>query len=51
MTQKERRTYLIKELLYEQPQYAGMEIPADGQEQKNLLRSLFDYSNAWEPSI
>lgn len=42
MTQKERRIYLIKELLHEQPQYADMEIPADGQEQKNLLRSLFN---------
>lgn len=42
MTQKERRIYLIKELLYEQPRYADMEIPADGQEQKNLLRSLFN---------
>lgn len=42
MTQKERRIYLIKELLREQPQYDGMEIPTDGQEQKNLLRSLFN---------
>lgn len=42
MTQKERRIYLIKELLHEQPQYADMEIPADEQEQKNLLRSLFN---------
>lgn len=42
MTQKERRIYLIKELLHEQPQYAGMEIPSDEQEQKILLRSLFN---------
>ena len=42
MTQKERRIYLIKKLLHEQPQYADMEIPADGQGQKNLLRSLFN---------
>lgn len=42
MTQEERRIYLIKALLYEQPQYAGMEIPAGRQEQKDLLRSLFN---------
>lgn len=42
MTQSERRTYLIRELLKEQPQYAGMEIPAGAQEQKRLLRSLFN---------
>lgn len=42
MTQEERRLYLIKELLYEQPGYGNMEIPMDEQEQKNLLRSLFN---------
>lgn len=42
MTQAERRIYLIKELLREQPRYADMKIPADEQEQKNLLRSLFN---------
>lgn len=42
MTQKERRLYLIKELLHEQPGYGNMEIPADEREQKNLLRSLFN---------
>lgn len=42
MTQEERRLYLIRELLREQPEYAGMEIPADEQEQKDLLRSLFN---------
>lgn len=42
MTQKERRIYLIKGLLHEQQQYAGMGIPADEQEQKNLLRFLFN---------
>ena len=42
MTQEERRIYLIKELLREQPGYADMEIPTDEQEQKNLLRSLFN---------
>lgn len=42
MTQAERRYYLIKELLKEQPQYQGMEIPEREQEQKHLLRSLFN---------
>lgn len=42
MTQEERRLYLIRELLREQPEYADMEIPADEQQQKNLLRSLFN---------
>lgn len=42
MTQTERRIFLIKELLSEQPQYSDMIIPADEQWQKNLLRSLFN---------
>lgn len=42
MTQAERRIFLIKELLREQPRYSDMEIPADEQEQKRLLRSLFN---------
>lgn len=42
MTQAERRNYLIKEMLKEQPQYEGMEIPEREQEQKHLLRSLFN---------
>lgn len=42
MTQTERRLYLIKELLREQPRYRAMDIPDDIQEQKNLLRSLFN---------
>ena len=42
MTQAERRLYLIKELLKEQPQYAGVEIPKDDKGQKCLLRSLFN---------
>lgn len=32
----------MKELLHEQLRYADMEIPADEQKQKNLLRSLFN---------
>ena len=47
MTQKERRIYLIKELLNEQREYGGPwhedpDIPADEQAQKRLLRSLFN---------
>ena len=40
MTQTERRIYLIKELLAEQPRYYGIQIPTDPGEQNNLLRSL-----------
>ncbi len=42
MTQPERRKFLIERMLREQPQYSGMEIPVEEQEQKNLLRSLFN---------
>ena len=42
MTQQQRRLYLIQELLKEQPQYQGMEIPQEEQGQKQLLRSLFN---------
>ena len=42
MTQTERRIYLIQSLLKEQPRYADISIPAGEQEQKNLLRSLFN---------
>lgn len=42
MTQKDRRIYLIRELLEEKPEYRGMEIPAEETEQKRLLRSLFN---------
>lgn len=42
MTQKERRIYLIEKLLKEQKQYLNVKIPQDEQEQKNLLRSLFN---------
>ena len=42
MTQTERRKYLIQELLREQPQYRNIEIPESAQDQKNLLRSLFN---------
>ena len=42
MDHEEKRLYLIKYLLAEQPGYKGMEIPADAEEQKRLLRSLFN---------
>lgn len=42
MNQTERRIFLIKELLSEQPKYANMQIPANTDEQKKLLRSLFN---------
>ncbi len=42
MTQSERRKFLIAALLKEQPQYSKTEIPSREQEQKILLRSLFN---------
>ncbi|MCM1127888.1 MAG: protein-ADP-ribose hydrolase [Lachnospiraceae bacterium] len=42
MNQSEKRIYLIKELLSEQPMYQGMEIPDNAEEQKRLLRSLMN---------
>lgn len=42
MTQTERRIYLIQELLREHPSYSNIKIPANEQDQKNLLRSLFN---------
>ncbi len=42
MTQDERRIYLIRALLSEEAQYKGMEIPTDLQQQKRLLRALFN---------
>ncbi len=42
MDQSEKRLYLIKELLREQPQYADIRIPKSENKQKNLLRSLFN---------
>lgn len=40
MTQEERRLYLIRALLAENPAYREMPIPADAAEQKYLLRGL-----------
>ena len=42
MTQTEKRLFLIKELLKEQPQYRDIEIPQNTKEQKQLLRALFN---------
>lgn len=42
MTQSEKRIYLIGSLLDEQPQYRDMEIPQNEQEQRQLLRALFN---------
>ena len=42
MTQKERREYLIRYLLKENIQYTNMEVPVREDEQKQLLRALFN---------
>ena len=42
MTQSERRIYLLRELLKEQPRYQDIQIPAGKQEQQHLLRALFN---------
>lgn len=42
MTQKEKRIYLIEELLKEHTTKRDIKIPENEQEQKNLLRSLFN---------
>lgn len=42
MTQVERRNYLIRYLLAEQPEYRNLTIPESDVEQKRLLRALFN---------
>ena len=42
MTQAERRLYLIRELLKENPRYENIEVPADQEQQWRLLRSLMN---------
>ena len=42
MKQEERRLYLIRELLHEQPRFRNIEIAKDHAEQKKLLRSLMN---------
>ena len=42
MTQSQRREYLIRCLLQERPEYAGLPIPMGEEEQRRLLRSLMN---------
>ena len=42
MNQSEKRLYLIKRLLKEQPRYSNMQIPVDTAKQKSMLRSLMN---------
>ncbi len=42
LTREEQRLYLIKFLLNESPRYSKLEIPTDEDEQKDLLRALFN---------
>ncbi len=42
MNQNERRQYLIRYLLAEDPQYSGIAIPENTSAQKQLLRALFN---------
>ena len=42
MNQTEKRRFLIRSLLNEQPRYRGMEIPDTEAEQKRMLRSLLN---------
>lgn len=42
MKQAERRLFLIRSLLDEQPQYAGTAVPSDEGERRRLLRSLMN---------
>jgi hypothetical protein len=42
MTHEEKRIHLINSLLTEQPRYRNIEIPADVQGQKDLLRTLMN---------
>ena len=42
MNQTERREYLIRELLKEEPRYQRVSVPGSTQEQKDLLRSLMN---------
>lgn len=42
MNQAERRIFMIKQLLEEEPQYYNVQIPESPQKQKNLLRALMN---------
>ena len=50
MTQKSRRSYLIRTLLAEQSQYGDMEVPQNERAQKQLLRALFNVRPPWSIS-
>jgi len=50
MNQEERRVFLIKELLKEQPRYRHMEIPQDNTGQERFLRSLMNVRMPGEAS-
>lgn len=51
MTQIERRTFLIRFLLNEQPRYRDMKIPQSEQEQRRLLRALLNIRMPKETDI
>ena len=42
MTQEERRLFLLRALLAEEPRWQDITIPADAQGQRDLLRSLMN---------
>ena len=42
MTQSEKRMFLIRELLAENPEYSSVPIPEDSENQKLLLRGLMN---------
>lgn len=42
MNQRDKRQYLIQRLLAERPEYRDIELPADTQEQRQLLRGLMN---------
>ena len=46
MDQTERRRFLIDALLDERPEYRGAQVPADGEEQRLLLRALMNVRTA-----
>ena len=46
MNQTERRRFLIDALLDERPEYRGARVPADGEEQRLLLRALMNVRTA-----
>ena len=51
MDQNERRIKLIQDLLEERPEYRGTDIPDSVQEQKRMLRSLFNVRMPGKTSV